>query len=218
MFTKKIASLALAALMVIGGTGVTAFAAEPDSSVDTTPVQILNVGTFNMPTVEFAADPDSTQEEKLEVLTQIALQFNLELHAELVSITAEHDQFHQDATASQEANQASRELEVSAIIAASEAGEITKVEAKKALEQMKAETAETIEALGVIKATKTQEDGQLKGSSSALGAELIAEFSSETPDTAVINELLTQLVENQRVHLEIDYKYQAQIDELLGLN
>ncbi len=30
MFTKKIASLALAALMVIGGTGVTAFAAEPE--------------------------------------------------------------------------------------------------------------------------------------------------------------------------------------------
>ncbi len=45
MFTKKIATLALTALIVIGNTGVTAFAAELDSSVDATPAQIMNTGT-----------------------------------------------------------------------------------------------------------------------------------------------------------------------------
>lgn len=213
MLKTRIASLALASVLVLGGT-ITASA----TSADITPAQIMDTDTFSIPTAEFAADPDSTQEEKLEVLTEIVLQYNPELHAELVSILEEHEQFHLDATASQEANQASRELEVSTIVAAFKAGELTKVEAKTALGQLKAETEEMMEALGVIKAAKTKEDGRLKGASSALGAELIAEFSSETPDTAVINDLLVQLVENQSIHLEIDYKYQAQIDELLGLN
>ncbi len=47
MLKTKIASLALAGLMTIGGTGITAFAAEPVESVDTTPVSIMTE-TSNM--------------------------------------------------------------------------------------------------------------------------------------------------------------------------
>ncbi len=54
MFTKKIVSLAFVALMMIGGTSITAFATEPDSSVDTTPLQIMNTGT-GMTLEEFRA-------------------------------------------------------------------------------------------------------------------------------------------------------------------
>ncbi len=208
MFRKKIAMLVLALVMVIGGTCVTAFGADSDLSEEHNYLQLM----------KFAVDDESTQEEKLEVLTLIVAEHNSELHAELVAITNEHDIFHQEATASQEANQANRKLEVFTIMAALEAGDISKAQAKKALTDFKTEMAELSEALGEIKSNKTKEDGQLKAASRALGAELIAEFSKESPETAVINELLVALVDNQRVHLEIDYRYQAQIDELLGLS
>lgn len=218
MLKSKIASLALAGLMTVGGTSVTAFAAEPADAIDITLVQIQNADGKSMLATDFVANPDSTQEIKLEVLTKIVAEYNSDLYAELLDITAQHEQFHMDATATQEENQASKELEVATIVESAKSGEITNAVAKEILDQMKIETAAIMEDLATIKSTKAQEDGQLKADSKTLGADLITEFSSENPDVVVINELLEELVSNQKTHLDIDYKYQAQIDELLAAN
>ncbi len=208
MLTIKIASIALIGIVMLSATSITAFATEPVNAVGADSSQLIY--TKQTP------NPESTQDIKLENITRIIAEYNPELHSELVGIIAEHDEFHRNATASQVEHQEIRELEVAAIIESAEAGEITRAEAYLAFEQMKAETAEITAALQTIKANKTQEDGQLKALIKAIGNEIIDEFSSESPDIDTLNRLFTEFVQYQQLHLEIDYRYQAQIDELLG--
>lgn len=163
-----------------------------------------------------AAPPEESRERDAKALTRLFLKYDTENLGEYLAIKEEHRAFHESRKGLYEATKQRVAGQLNALIEALIDGEMTLEQAQEAFAENRDKVAEFRETLDGIRDLRQAEAEAIREDLQDVRTQIKDALSTDEVDEALMKDLLAQSLKLFNQHLQMDYKYAEQFDDVVG--